>query len=252
LDVDRLQITCTNLKTEQTKIVELVDLSKAALKFQMGYDVEQPISLVDSLNDDNLQAENLLQNSFDPSNRIETKLLNRQIELNQLQLKAREWAWIPNLVAIGSYSVNHYANDFDFYKKNSQYYPTTVIGISMGATLFDGLQNFYKKQEARLEILKNKNDLYNLNNALKLELANSKISLKSALLSIQSQKSNLTLADEVARVSKIKYQQGVGSSLEVLSAETALKEAQTNYLSALYDAYVAKVNYEKATGTLIK
>jgi outer membrane protein len=37
-----------------------------------------------------------------------------------------------------------------------------------------------------------------------------------------------------------------------MNAETSLREAQTNYYGALYDALVAKVDFEKAKGTLIK
>ena len=43
------------------------------------------------------------------------------------------------------------------------------------------------------------------------------------------------------RVSKIKYESGVGSNLEMITAETMLKEAQTNYFNALFDALVSKI-----------
>jgi outer membrane protein TolC len=58
------------------------------------------------------------------------------------------------------------------------------------------------------------------------------------------------LAEDVARVTKIKYEQGVGSNLEVVTAETALKEAQTNYYNALFDALVAKIDFDKANGSI--
>ena len=38
----------------------------------------------------------------------------------------------------------------------------------------------------------------------------------------------MDLAKEVLRVAKAKYDQGIGSSLEVTTAETSLKEAETN------------------------
>ena len=100
--------------------------------------------------------------------------------------------------------------------------------------------------------MKNENDLFNLKNSIQLDLENSKTTLKNSLLSVSQQQRNMDLASEVLRVSRIKYQQGVGSNLEVLDAETSLKDSQTNYFSALYDAYIAKVNFEKAKGTLIK
>ena len=68
---------------------------------------------------------------------------------------------------------------------------------------------------------------------------------------LELQNQNIELAKEVARVTKIKYQEGIGTSLEVTTAETSLIEAQTNYYNALYDALVAKVDYEKANGKFI-
>ena len=61
----------------------------------------------------------------------------------------------------------------------------------------------------------------------------------------------MDLAKEVLRVSKIKYEQGVGSSIEVTTAETSLKEAQNNYITALYDMLINKVNLDKALGNII-
>ncbi|MFM8740054.1 MAG: TolC family protein, partial [Cytophagales bacterium] len=66
-----------------------------------------------------------------------------------------------------------------------------------------------------------------------------------------SQKDNMDLASKVARVTKVKYEQGVGSNIEVVEAENSLRAAQTNYYSALFDAMIAKVDIDKAYGKLI-
>ena len=69
---------------------------------------------------------------------------------------------------------------------------------------------------------------------------------------LKNQKANLDLATEVARVSKIKFQEGVGSNLEIITAETDLRSAQTNYFSSVYDALIAKTDLDKAAGNLKK
>jgi outer membrane protein len=61
----------------------------------------------------------------------------------------------------------------------------------------------------------------------------------------------MELAAKVARVTRIKYEQGVGSNLEVVDAENSLRQAQTNYYSALFDAMIAKVDLDKAYGKLL-
>ena len=74
---------------------------------------------------------------------------------------------------------------------------------------------------------------------------------ENAILNLTAQKENQDLAGNVARVTKIKYEQGVGSSLEVTDAENSLRVAQTNYYSALFDAMIAKVDLDKAYGKLL-
>jgi outer membrane protein TolC len=71
------------------------------------------------------------------------------------------------------------------------------------------------------------------------------------MTSLRAQNENMDLASNVARVTKIKYEQGVGSNLEVVDAENSLRQAQTNYYAAMFDAMIAKVDLDKAFGKLV-
>jgi outer membrane protein len=92
----------------------------------------------------------------------------------------------------------------------------------------------------------------NLKNAINLEVNQSKISLSNSNTSLKGQKDNMELAKQVYNTTKIKYDQGVGSSLELVNASAGYKEAETNYLNALYEAWIAKIDYEKAIGQFNK
>ncbi|HEX8531380.1 MAG TPA: TolC family protein, partial [Cytophagales bacterium] len=85
-----------------------------------------------------------------------------------------------------------------------------------------------------------------------LEIRQAVTTLTNALETLKSQQRNMELAREVERVTRIKYQQGVGSNLEVVTAVADYREAETNYYTALYDALIARVDYQKATGTLLQ
>ena len=61
----------------------------------------------------------------------------------------------------------------------------------------------------------------------------------------------MELAEEVYKVTVIKYQQGVGSNIEVINADASFKESQTNYYAALYDALIASVDLEKSYGKIL-
>jgi outer membrane protein TolC len=61
----------------------------------------------------------------------------------------------------------------------------------------------------------------------------------------------MDLAQDIYQKTQIKFQEGVGSTLEMTQAESELKNAQINYLNAVYDLVMAKIDYNKATGKSI-
>ena len=82
------------------------------------------------------------------------------------------------------------------------------------------------------------------------EVETSRINLKNALLTVDFQRQNMALAESVYNTSVKKYEQGLGSNLEITTANTELRTAQANYYQSLYDAIIAKIDYFKATGKL--
>ncbi|HRF23928.1 MAG TPA: TolC family protein, partial [Chitinophagaceae bacterium] len=90
--------------------------------------------------------------------------------------------------------------------------------------------------------------------ALKLWIDNdveaAKNNYRNALATMDMQKQNKELAEKVYQQTKKKYEVGTGTQIEIVAAQTEMKSAQTNYISALYDAIIAKVDYLKATGKL--
>ena len=77
-----------------------------------------------------------------------------------------------------------------------------------------------------------------------------KNNFRSAISALDFQKKNMELAESVYQQTKKKYEAGTGSQTEINTAQTDLKTAQTNYITSLYDAIIAKVDFLKATGKL--
>jgi len=94
------------------------------------------------------------------------------------------------------------------------------------------------------------NALVLMKNGFELELESAKANYMNNAASLSIVKKNKELATEIARVSKVKYDNGVGSSLEVVDAESALREADANYLNTLYETIIARIDLDKASGNL--
>jgi outer membrane protein len=90
--------------------------------------------------------------------------------------------------------------------------------------------------------------------ALKLSIDNevevARNNFRSAITAMDFQKQNMELAEKVYNQTKKKYEMGTGSQMEINTAQTDMKAAQTNYITALYDAIIAKIDFLKATGKL--
>jgi outer membrane protein len=251
LDLDRITLLYNNIQVERQRVERLLGLGYTLLKFQMGMNQQAAITVTDKLSDINFDP-GFSNDKFDYTNRAEYSLLQTQRDLTKLDLKKNRFGYLPNLALYGSVSRQAQRNKFDVFDSDKKWYPIGLIGIRLGVPIFDGLQKNYRIQQSRLSVMKVENNLKNLEHGIDLELANAKILLENSASSLDLQKQNVNLAEDVFRVSRLKYEQGVGSNLEVLDAETSLREAQTNYYNALFDALVAKVDFEKAKGTLIK
>jgi outer membrane protein TolC len=72
------------------------------------------------------------------------------------------------------------------------------------------------------------------------------------LKNLEIQKRNLDLAQKVYQLTEVKYKEGIGTNIEVVNADIELKNAQNNYINALMESYLARVDLQKALGTLYR
>jgi len=252
IDAERLEVQYNNLVTEKDKVVRLIGLSETVLKFQMGYKLNDAIALTDSLNLNSDTFEELNITNVDVSKRPDYQLLKAQQNLLNLDVKRLKWGYLPTLAAYGAYQYNAQRQEFDLLDTDQKWFKIALVGATLNVNIFDGFQRNYKIQQAKISALKNNNTLKSIESASQLEASVAGISYNNAYSSLLAQKKNMVLAQHVYDVAMKKYQGGVGTNLEIVNAETTLKEAQTNYYNSVYDMLVAKIDYQKAIGTLVK
>jgi outer membrane protein len=250
IDVDRTTVLYNSLVIRKENTIRLLALNYELLKFQMGMPIENDLTLKNKLEDINLDA-GIAEVSTDTSfyhNRVEYNLLETQKKLNEYDLKSKKGQFLPKLTANGSYSALFQNNSFG--KLYSTNYPSAYVGLSLTLPIYTGGQHTYQVKQSQITVLKDQNQLDNMKNTLSLQLSQARIMYINGLQSLNDQKKNRALAADVLRVSKIKYEQGVGSSLEVTQAQTALQDAENAYIQGLYDAVISKVDLDKAYGRI--
>lgn len=253
IDVDRIMVNLNNVKTEDNRVKRALSYSYDVLKFQMGMPLNQELNLTGSLEDLDFVAAQYLdeENTFSYEERIEYSVLKKNEELTQLDLRNNKATHLPKLYANFSYGWNTGANTtselFDF---SDRWLSFGVLGVSLQWDLFTGLNRSSKMQKNRIQLEQVALQKESLESSIDMEIKQKKDDLRSAKEALDVQKQNMELAKRVYDQAQKKYDAGTGSSLEVIDAETARKEAETNYYSALYDAVIAKIELEKALGIL--
>ena len=248
LDVDKVQVQLNNIKTEKEKIVNALTTGNSGLKFLMGMPQQEELVLIDTLSDESLK-DNILNEAYDYKNRKEFQLLTVAEKLGNYNISRYKLSKIPTVAAFGSFSKNAQRSSFNFFGKGD-WFTTSLIGLKISVPIFDGNRKNALIQQSRYELQKTQNNIEQLKQSIDYDVAQSRIKMTSALLTMDNQKQNTVLAENVYNTTKKKYEQGLGSNQEIYNAQTELKVAQTNYYSSLYDAITAKIDWLKAAGKL--
>ncbi|MBL0356208.1 MAG: TolC family protein [Chitinophagaceae bacterium] len=248
LDVDKVQVQLNNLNTEKERLLNQLNAGNAGLKFLINMPQKDTLLLTDQLSDDDVKA-NILDESYKYDDRKDIQLLTTVSKLNGFNVKRYQLSRIPTIAAFGSYSKNAQRNQFDFFGKGD-WFTTSLIGIKISVPIFDGFARRSRIENAKLALEKSNNNLQAAKENMDYETSTIRMKMKTAILTLDNQKQNIRLAEDVYNNTRKKYEQGLGSNQEIYSAQTELKVAQNNYFSALYDAISAKIDYLKATGKL--
>jgi len=264
IDVDRTQVSLNNLITEKAKFERLQVLSVEVLKFQMNYPMNQSLELNGSISEitTDVELDSYLK-EWDYKTRPDYQVLETNRSLQNLNIKNKYAAGMPVLSASANLGYSKQSTTFgDLFSKApnvpemsgigvSKLYPYSSVGMTLNVPIFSGLQRTYQLQQEKIKLQKIDNSFKSLKSGIDLEIKQAVTNYQNSVQSLNSQKQNMGLADRVARVTKIKYQQGIGSNIEVVDAESSLKESQVNYYNALYDALVAKTDLDKAFGKIL-
>ena len=248
LDVDKVNVQLNNLQTEKIKIQSQLDAGNAGLKFLMNMPQKDSLLLTDSITEDKIK-ENILADNYKYENRKEYQFLTIAKTLNEYNVRRYKLSYLPTLSAFGTYSKNAQRQTFDFFKGGT-WFTTSLVGLKLNIPIFDGFARSSRVQKAKIEVQRTNNNMEQLRSSIDNDVAQAKLKITAAVITIDNQKKNIELAEKVYNTTKIKYEQGLGNNQEIYNAQAELKVAQNNYYSALYDAIIAKIDYQKATGKL--
>ena len=247
LDVDKVQVQLINLETQKEKAQNQIEAGLEGLKFLMNMPKQDKLRLTDTLSDTELKS-NILSEEYRYEDRKEYQQIETLMELGKYNIKRYQLSKIPTIALAANYGTSGQWQDFDYFK--GPYYTSSYIALRINFSLFDGGEKNAKIEQARIDLRKMQNNKEMLQLSIDNDVTQARILMKSALKTMDAQKRNIDLAQDVYNTTKLKYEQGLGSNQEISTAQADLITAQNNYYGSLYDAIISKIDFLKAAGTL--
>lgn len=249
IDVDRITVAKTNLETQKSSMLQALEVQKNLLKLQMGFPMTEAI-IIPEINLD--EMENRLQTAASPGFDITVlpayRILEQQKNLAGLQYKSALYETLPVLVLAANYSYNYTGNDFSGPSYHS--FPVSMVSLNLKMPLFTGMSKNAKIKKAKIEMMKTDGDRETLEQSLTMAHSNARMQLEQQIRTIEAQRRNKDLAQEVFNVTEFNYGEGISSLSDVLNATSSLIEAQMNYVNALSSCMSAYIELKKTDGTI--
>lgn len=252
IDIDRIKVNRVNLETQKAQLLNAVKLQKNVLKYSMGMPVDEEINLPEEdVKQLELSSETLI---VDPNLEVESivgiRVLRKQNELLSLNRDAKRAEFFPTASLSGQYIQSTQSNRFNLYTGKALNFNMANITLGINIPIFDGGARRAKVDQAKVDILKNKEEISSTTKALRMAYDNAKLQIQNSLETIQNQKANLTLAEEVYNDTNNNFKLGLVNLTDLLNAESELTSTQNAYNDALLQFKVSEIELIKAKGEI--
>ena len=241
----QLKLSVLQVQNAKSKIKSQLEVSKSFLKMQMGMDLNTKIELTETYEDATNKSINNTVEKFSVTNNINYQLLETQLMLNELSYKNTKANYLPSLVAFFSHQQNAQRNEFNFFDKDKDWYPTTVWGLSLNVPIYSSGKRASQVSQAKLQMKKTENTIEELGRGLELQMIQAKASYNNAKEVYETQLIAVEVAKEILKSTTIKYKEGVVSSMELTQAQNQLLQTQTELTNAGFNLIKAKLAIDK-------
>ncbi|MBK6378752.1 MAG: TolC family protein [Chitinophagaceae bacterium] len=242
-DVSKVQLQKEQLETQRELVSSRYDQVMNALKFAMGIPLDQYLKI---------EPEILYKKSdeYAATPAIDIRLANTQSKLLLSELNTLKKSRLPSVSLFGTYGKTGFGYDKqpnDFLK----FYPIGFAGIQISYPLFNGTVTQRKITQKKLEIKNSELQVQIVTEQNAMQTNNAKRQMVVSKKSIETNSSQIKLAQTIYEQTILQQKQGTASLTDVLLADTALREAQQNYLSAVVDYLKVDLELKKLTNQLL-
>lgn len=241
-DVMRIEVESINARTSLIEAKNDLAVAYEDLKMLLDIDLEKPIEIDGELryNERDEDLKELLLAAESESPELNVAELTERIADKEVSIAIGDF--FPLIKVFADY--DHSAAGWDNISFNEKDWEFTA-GVMVEIPITDLVLTMAKKKQANAEYEKAKLELLDTTKNVEYSIRNAYYDLVESKEIIKLQKYNIELAGENLKTAEIRYENGVGTLLELLDARLAVTEAKLNHISALF-------NYEKSLSQIKK
>ncbi|MBD0327711.1 MAG: TolC family protein [Pyrinomonadaceae bacterium] len=214
----------------------------------IGYRPEQELLLNYDVGqmEGNLLTDTLQEVSY--TSRIEYQLLQTKKGLLNLNEDYYKWSFLPTISAFINYNLVYQSNESS--RLYDQTYPTSLIGLSTSLPIFTGTRRIQNLRKAQLLSKRAEIEMAYTRQRIDTEHKQAMANYKSALYEWTTVRNNRQVTERVYTLTKLQYEEGIKTYLELIIAESDLRTTELNYYNTLYRVLSSKLDLQKALGTV--
>ena len=249
LDVNQLKVNQMNLLTEIENVKYNKNESIRMLKILLNFPSDDNLELSEKLEDAN---KIVIQDDLSLESNLTLQQTEQQIALSKIDANSVKAEFYPKLSAFFTYNYQGNTNEFKFSGPNYADQFNGTYGLSASVPIFDGFQKRKRVLQKELETEKLITDKKVLVQNIEKEYKDAKEQIAVSETQVKNQSENMSLAIENYNGIKLSFQEGIAAITELLDSEYALRQAQSNYLSAQLQLRLSELQLIKASGQLSK
>ncbi|WP_046757564.1 TolC family protein [Kordia jejudonensis] len=245
-EVDRNNDSITYLDSQR-----LLKNAKRDLNILMGKDVDEITYKVDTLISyafdlklDELQREAI-------QNNVQLLQIEKNIAVNQYDIKINKSGWLPTITTNGSYNINKSTSDQAF-AFASQVSNGFGVGINMSWNLFDGGKTKTRVQNAKITLDSENIRKEQTQQQLKRDISNTWETYQNALYTLRVQEMNVQTNERNFSRTEEQFKLGQINTIDFRQAQNNLLNAKLNLSQAKYNAKNAELQLLQLAGRLLK
>ncbi|MDR0516838.1 MAG: TolC family protein [Fibromonadaceae bacterium] len=246
-DFNSMGISIATLDAQIDQLEDQIDAQKKTLLTIMGRSPNDEITLKDRFSMEN----RVKQLSGSPKETVMLKLIQKQIELQDLQITLTGTERWPSIVAFASYGTQASREKFDFLSSpQDKFSDNGAVGINVTVPIFDGLSNSAAKTQARIERQQLELDAEQEKLNIDATAANAKAILSTAQSGVLRRVETVKMAEENYSMKEAEYQEQVAPLTDLITAESNVLQARSSLIDALYSEKKAELDLEAVLGML--